>query len=39
VGFLQQALALTFFPELFDVRTSVGVDGRPPQGAPDAAQG
>ncbi len=32
VGFLQQALALTFFPELFDVRTSVGVEGREPVG-------
>lgn len=26
VGFLQQALELTFFPELFEVRTSVGMD-------------
>ena len=24
VGFLRQALELTFFPELFDVRTSIG---------------
>ncbi|NIJ93600.1 tryptophan 2,3-dioxygenase [Xanthomonas campestris] len=30
VGFLQQALALTFFPELFDVRTSVGMESRAP---------
>ncbi|WP_045737499.1 tryptophan 2,3-dioxygenase family protein [Xanthomonas sp. MUS 060] len=30
VGFLQQALELTFFPELFEVRTSVGVDGQNP---------
>jgi len=29
VGFLQQALALTFFPELFDVRTSIGLPGLP----------
>ena len=32
VGFLKQALELTFFPELFEVRTSVGLgfaDGRP----------
>ncbi|WP_369940919.1 tryptophan 2,3-dioxygenase [Xanthomonas medicagonis] len=28
VGFLQQALALTFFPELFEVRTSVGLEAR-----------
>ncbi|MGV8959949.1 MAG: tryptophan 2,3-dioxygenase [Stenotrophomonas sp.] len=28
VGFLKQALELTFFPELFEVRTSIGV-GRP----------
>ncbi len=27
VGFLQQALQLTFFPELFEVRTSIGPDG------------
>ncbi|MHC9085692.1 tryptophan 2,3-dioxygenase [Luteimonas sp. RIT-PG2_3] len=26
VGFLKQALDLTFFPELFDVRTQIGVD-------------
>lgn len=26
VGFLRQALELTFFPELFDVRTSIGPD-------------
>jgi tryptophan 2,3-dioxygenase len=26
VGFLKQALELTFFPELFEVRTSIGVD-------------
>ena len=26
VGFLKQALELTFFPELFDVRTQVGAD-------------
>ena len=25
VGFLQQALSLTFFPELFEVRTSLGI--------------
>ncbi len=31
VGFLRQALELTFFPELFEVRTSVGV---PPPSAP-----
>jgi tryptophan 2,3-dioxygenase len=24
VGFLRQALDLTFFPELFDVRTEIG---------------
>ncbi len=34
VGFLQQALALTFFPELFDVRTSVGLDVRESPQAP-----
>ncbi|MFD0738930.1 tryptophan 2,3-dioxygenase [Lysobacter koreensis] len=27
VGFLKQALELTFFPELFEVRTSIGVGG------------
>lgn len=27
VGFLRQALELTFFPELFDVRTSIGTGG------------
>ena len=27
VGFLRQALELTFFPELFEVRTVVGVPG------------
>jgi len=38
VGFLQQALALTFFPELFEVRTSVGLpDGR--DAAPGPAAG
>ncbi|WP_045728497.1 tryptophan 2,3-dioxygenase family protein [Xanthomonas sp. GPE 39] len=31
VGFLQQALALTFFPELFEVRTSVGMDSLDPE--------
>jgi tryptophan 2,3-dioxygenase len=30
VGFLKQALDLTFFPELFDVRTAIG---EPPPGA------
>jgi tryptophan 2,3-dioxygenase len=28
VGFLQQALELTFFPELYAVRTAIGGDGR-----------
>ncbi|MGQ4660324.1 tryptophan 2,3-dioxygenase family protein [Lysobacter sp. F6437] len=28
VGFLKQALELTFFPELFEVRTSVGLETR-----------
>jgi len=32
VGFLKQALELTFFPELFDVRTMIG--GGPAYGAP-----
>ena len=32
VGFLKQALELTFFPELFEVRTSVGLG--PANGAP-----
>jgi tryptophan 2,3-dioxygenase len=27
VGFLKQALELTFFPELFEVRTSIGPGG------------
>jgi tryptophan 2,3-dioxygenase len=27
VGFLKQALELTFFPELFEVRTSIGAGG------------
>jgi tryptophan 2,3-dioxygenase len=33
VGFLKQALELTFFPELFDVRTMIGAQagyGTPP---------
>lgn len=39
VGFLKQALELTFFPELFEVRTSIGVAGgycaaEPAQGCP-----
>lgn len=29
VGFLKQALDLTFFPELFEVRTSIGLGGTP----------
>ena len=32
VGFLKQALELTFFPELFEVRTVIGLPGHP---APD----
>ncbi len=32
VGFLKQALELTFFPELFEVRTAIGM--APPAGAP-----
>ena len=28
VGFLKQALELTFFPELLDVRTELGAPGR-----------
>lgn len=39
VGFLQQALALTFFPELFDVRTSVGLESREPVGSSGEAVG
>ncbi len=31
VGFLRQALELTFFPELFEVRTSVGLPSAGPQ--------
>ena len=34
VGFLKQALELTFFPELFDVRTMIGAGGS--YGAPTA---
>ena len=34
VGFLKQALELTFFPELFDVRTMIGAGGS--YGAPPA---
>ena len=30
VGFLKEALELTFFPELFEVRTSIGIDTVPP---------
>ncbi|QWF16201.1 tryptophan 2,3-dioxygenase [Lysobacter capsici] len=37
VGFLKQALELTFFPELFEVRTSIGVAGG--YGAGEAGQG
>ncbi len=37
VGFLKQALELTFFPELFEVRTSIGVAGG--YGAAEPAQG
>jgi tryptophan 2,3-dioxygenase len=34
VGFLKQALELTFFPELFEVRTSIrGDTGAVPAGA------
>jgi tryptophan 2,3-dioxygenase len=29
VGFLKQALELTFFPELFEVRTVIGMPGKP----------
>jgi tryptophan 2,3-dioxygenase len=29
VGFLKQALELTFFPELFEVRTTIGLPARP----------
>jgi tryptophan 2,3-dioxygenase len=29
VGFLKQALELTFFPELFEVRTTIGLPGHP----------
>ncbi|HET6784025.1 MAG TPA: tryptophan 2,3-dioxygenase, partial [Pseudoxanthomonas sp.] len=32
VGFLRQALELTFFPELFEVRTLI--DGKPGSAAP-----
>jgi tryptophan 2,3-dioxygenase len=32
VGFLKQALELTFFPELFEVRTAIGM--APPAGVP-----
>ncbi len=32
VGFLKEALELTFFPELFEVRTSIGIDTVPPPG-------
>ena len=35
VGFLRQALDLTFFPELFDVRTMIG--GGPAYGSPPTA--
>jgi len=35
VGFLKQALELTFFPELFDVRTMIG--GGPAYGSPPKA--
>ena len=30
VGFLKQALELTFFPELFEVRTTIGAGGKAP---------
>ncbi len=33
VGFLKQALELTFFPELFEVRTSIGGEPAAPAGA------
>ena len=34
VGFLKEALELTFFPELFEVRTSIGLAGTPPGSTP-----
>ena len=34
VGFLKQALELTFFPELFEVRTSIGLGDAANYGAP-----
>ena len=34
VGFLKQALELTFFPELFEVRTSIGLGDNANYGAP-----
>jgi tryptophan 2,3-dioxygenase len=34
VGFLKQALELTFFPELFEVRTSIGLGDNTNYGAP-----
>jgi tryptophan 2,3-dioxygenase len=38
VGFLKQALELTFFPELFEVRTAIGPSAQygPPPDAPAA---
>ncbi|TBR11564.1 MAG: tryptophan 2,3-dioxygenase [Lysobacter sp.] len=33
VGFLKQALELTFFPELFEVRTRIGLDVAPHEGS------
>jgi tryptophan 2,3-dioxygenase len=34
VGFLARALSLTFFPELFAVRTEIGRHDEPPKGTP-----
>ena len=36
VGFLKQALELTFFPELFEVRTVIGLPGHAPPTALNA---
>jgi tryptophan 2,3-dioxygenase len=36
VGFLKQALELTFFPELFEVRTSIGPSANYGAPVPDA---
>jgi tryptophan 2,3-dioxygenase len=39
VGFLRRALDLTFFPELYAVRTVIGTGAASPGGAPGTEPG